>query len=249
MRDQTKKIKDRSWTKSTKKEVDFIISLLTLKGSERILDIACGYGRHSLELARRGYNVVGVDKAQCYIEDALKTAKDEKLNITFICKDILDVNFDNKFDVVLNLADGAIGYFSEKGNLKLFDIISSSLVPNGKHLMGICSGDFGNKHFPAKYWEAGKKSLQLIDRRWDKTGKRMLYHDRCLEFNDILQPFEDKFDENDNAGIRLYTLKELKKILNNRNMKIVEIYGDYNYSTKASDNNFLQVIYSQKIIR
>ena len=51
----------------TKRQVDFLIDKLELKGNERILDLACGFGRHSLEFARRGYEVTGVDITPAYI--------------------------------------------------------------------------------------------------------------------------------------------------------------------------------------
>lgn len=54
-------IKEMSWVEHTREEVDFVVEALALEGGERVLDLACGYGRHSLELARRGYDVVGVD--------------------------------------------------------------------------------------------------------------------------------------------------------------------------------------------
>ena len=65
-------IQDQSWVEDTKRQVDFLIEKLELKGTERILDLACGFGRHSLELARRGYDVTGVDITPEYIEYATK---------------------------------------------------------------------------------------------------------------------------------------------------------------------------------
>lgn len=58
----------------TKRQVDFLIDKLELKGNERILDLACGFGRHSLEFARRGYEVTGVDITPAYIRYAAKQA-------------------------------------------------------------------------------------------------------------------------------------------------------------------------------
>jgi len=117
-------IKNQSWVEDTENQVDFIIKTLNLTGKERILDLACGYGRHSLSFARKGYSVVGVDITPEYIDDAEKTAKAESLNAVFINTDIRDVRFENEFDVVLNLADGAIGYLeTDEENLKIFGIL------------------------------------------------------------------------------------------------------------------------------
>ena len=83
-------IRNMSWVEDTKRQVDFLIDKLELKGNERILDLACGFGRHSLEFARRGYEVTGVDITPAYIGYAAKQAGKEKLNAAFICRDIRD---------------------------------------------------------------------------------------------------------------------------------------------------------------
>ena len=54
-------VKNQPWTENTEHQVDFIIKALGLTGKERILDLACGYGRHALSFARRGYSATGVD--------------------------------------------------------------------------------------------------------------------------------------------------------------------------------------------
>lgn len=64
-------IQNMSWVEDTKNEVDFLIDQLKLQGNEKILDLACGYGRHSLELARRGYDVTGIDITSEYIVEIL----------------------------------------------------------------------------------------------------------------------------------------------------------------------------------
>lgn len=68
-------VKNQSWVEDTENQIDFIIKTLNLTGKERILDLACGYGRHSLSFARKGYSVVGVDITPEYIDDANKIAK------------------------------------------------------------------------------------------------------------------------------------------------------------------------------
>ena len=72
-------IQNQSWVEDIQRQVDFLIEKLQLRGDERILDIACGFGRHSLELARRGFSVTGVDITPSYIEFAREEAKREGL--------------------------------------------------------------------------------------------------------------------------------------------------------------------------
>jgi SAM-dependent methyltransferase len=117
-----------SWVERTKDEIDFIIDIMELSGTERILDQACGFGRHAIELSKRGFSAVGVDITADYITEAMRVSSLENLNVEFICGDLRDVSFKNEFDVVLNMADGAIGYLeNDDENLKIFDLIASSL--------------------------------------------------------------------------------------------------------------------------
>src|SRR4030042_2500397 len=105
----TMSVQDMSWVEHTSREVDFVIEALELGGRERILDLACGFGRHALELSRRGYPVVGVDITEKYIAEARKQAENNHLDAQFIHADLREVWYEEEFDVVLNLGDGAIG--------------------------------------------------------------------------------------------------------------------------------------------
>ena len=68
-------IKNQSWVEDTTNQVDFIIKTLELSGNEKILDLACGFGRHSLLMGKLGYDVTGVDITKNYIIDAQNEAK------------------------------------------------------------------------------------------------------------------------------------------------------------------------------
>jgi SAM-dependent methyltransferase len=245
--DWSLEIKTMSWVEHTTEEVDFIVSALHLRGHERILDLACGFGRHALELARRGYAVVGVDITPAYIADARATAQRERLAVTFLEGDVRDVAFRDEFDVVLNMADGAIGYFAtDEENLRLFDVIGRALRVGGKHVMGVCSAAHAQKHFPKRHWEAGSRSLSLADFEWRADTRRMLYQGRVLRFGETLSPFPDAFPPSDDGGTRLYTLEELETILRERELRVLAAYGAYDTAVPASAERLMQVLCSQK---
>ena len=69
-------IQNMSWVEDTNRQVDFLIKQLHLKGTEKILDLACGFGRHSLEFARRGYDVTGIDITPAYIDYGMQEKRD-----------------------------------------------------------------------------------------------------------------------------------------------------------------------------
>lgn len=236
-------IKDMAWTEDTENQVDFLIETMALTGKERILDLACGFGRHALSFARRGYSVVGIDFTRAYIDDAVLHARQENLSVEFILSDIREVTFREEFDVVLNLADGAIGYFaSEAENLKTFDVIANALKPGGKHFMDICNAEHAELCFPKRSWLAGEKELSLSEFTWDKEARYMYYSGYQLPYG---APAHKPVMGN-SEPTRLYSLKELEAILNRRGMEIVSSFSDYD-GAAASPQHMQLMVYSRVV--
>ena len=236
-------IKNQSWVEDTENQVDFIVKTLELTGKERLLDLACGFGRHSLSLAKRGFSVVGVDITREYIDDAIKEAKANSLEADFILSDIRDIKFTSEFDVVLNLADGAIGYLeNDEENLKIFDVISNALKPGGKHFMDICNAEHAELYFPKRHWDIGTTTLSLPIFDWDKENRRMLFGEWEIPFGEVVQR-PDSVDLC--TSQRLYSKHEIDQILHTRNMKVISTYSDY-YGKEASNKELQLMVYSQK---
>lgn len=236
-------IQDQSWTEDTEMQVDFIINTLNLKGSERILDLACGYGRHSISFAQKGFRVVGVDLTKEYIAYAVETAKKARLHASFVQSDIRDICYQGEFDVVLNLADGAVGYLeNEEENLKIFDVISNALKPGGKHVMDICNAEHAELYFPRTNWEAGEKSLSLAQFDWNAESKRMMFSGCDIPYGTPLA----KPTISDGDPIRLYSRKEIESIFNERNMKIEQVFSDF-HGTEASSKFLQLLVFSTKL--
>ena len=240
-------VQDASWVEPTKQEVAFIVDILQLRGDERVLDLACGFGRHALELADRGHSVVGVDITSEYIDRARELAHERCLAVEFMCADLREVSFREEFDVVLNLADGAIGYLeNEEEDLKVFDLIASALKPGGKHVMAVCNADHARKHFPRRHWEAGSRSISLAEFDWDEQKCRMLYWGHMLKYGEPLTKPETGGHA---SSIRLYPLEELRGILDGHGMEIRQAYGAYDASVPASDDQLTLLVYSEKVVR
>lgn len=235
-------IQNQSWVEDTKRQVDFLVETLMLNGNERILDLACGFGRHSLELARRGFDVTGVDITPDYIEYASQMAEKENLNACFICADIRDLRYESAFDVVLNMADGAIGYLeNDEENLKIFAVISKALKSGGKHFMDIMNGSYAVTHFPCKLWDAGEKCLTLSNFEWNHVTKTLIYGQLDFPYG---EPFAKPVMEEGNT-IRLYTFDEIKTIFEHLGMKICKSYADFS-GKPSSDHDIQLMVYSQK---
>lgn len=118
----------------TQREVDFVVEQLALEPGEHVLDLACGHGRLSRELARRGYRVTGLDLSARSLERARVAAEEEAVEVELIQADMRAVPA-GPFDAVVNVFT-AFGYFQEEQeNQRVLDGVASALRPGGRFLI------------------------------------------------------------------------------------------------------------------
>ncbi len=98
-----------SFTRGTEQEVDTLVDALGLEPGSRVLDVGCGPGRHSLALAGRGVDVVGVDISETFVTLASVTALDRGLDLEFSVADARELEFEAEFDAAISLCQGAFG--------------------------------------------------------------------------------------------------------------------------------------------
>ncbi len=103
-----------SFTKGTRREVDFLVGVLDLAPGARILDVGCGPGRHALDLAGRGFEVHGVDISQRFVDLA---RVDAPTNASFERLDATRMTFDAEFDAAISLCQGAFGLCGGPGSV------------------------------------------------------------------------------------------------------------------------------------
>ncbi|MBN1106014.1 MAG: methyltransferase domain-containing protein, partial [Deltaproteobacteria bacterium] len=125
------------FTKNTILEVDFLIEELSLPPGSSILDVGCGTGRHSIELAKRGYAVTGLDLSSEMLARAADAAKAAGVNVDWIHSDATRFSFPGKFDGAVCLCEGAFGLLGQIDDpieqpLSILCNISRSLKPQAK---------------------------------------------------------------------------------------------------------------------
>jgi ubiquinone/menaquinone biosynthesis C-methylase UbiE len=126
------------FTKNTIKEVDFILDELRIRPGSSILDMGCGTGRHAVELAKRGYQVTGVDLSSGMLSQAEKVAKE--VNVEWIQADATSFISDRLFDAAICLCEGAFGLLGmkddpEKHDLLILRNMNASLKPWAKLIL------------------------------------------------------------------------------------------------------------------
>ena len=134
-----------SFTKGTVNEIDFIVRQLDVKPGARILDVGCGPGRHSHELARRGFLVHGIDISQAFVDLATSNAPDGS---SFERMDARAMTFDNEFDVAICLCQGAFGLMTADGHdIDVLTGIHRALKPPGTLALSAFNAYFAVKYF------------------------------------------------------------------------------------------------------
>ena len=103
---------ENPFTKNTVEEVDYILKELDISPGSLILDIGCGTGRHSIELAKRGMEVTGIDISTGMLAEAQKAAKDAGVDIEFVKADASQLNLNTGFDAAICLCEGAFSLLS-----------------------------------------------------------------------------------------------------------------------------------------
>lgn len=133
---------DYCFTKNTLIEVDFLLDELKLPSGSSILDVGCGTGRHAVELARRGYQVTGVDISFGMLAEAEKAARQAGIRIEWIHADATEYTSNRQFDAAICLCEGAFGLLGKDDDpmnhdLSILNNIYSVLKPGAKLILTV----------------------------------------------------------------------------------------------------------------
>jgi SAM-dependent methyltransferase len=226
---------EMAWTERTGSEIDRALTMLRPEGGERILDLACGTGRHSLELVRRGFSVVGVEIGEELVEIARQDAAQEGLEAEFVQGDLRELDYDAEFDIVLNLNDGAVGYFeTDEENHRTFEIISRALKPGGKNLIQVPNVLYARAHLPQRSWIPSSTVVELVEHRWNKKDRYMEGAMIPVKFGEVLENLDKRIEFRQ----RLYTVEELREIYASVGMTLERVFHGNGRPKEPTDAQF-----------
>ncbi len=150
----------------TEAETAFIEEACGLQKGQKVLDVMCGYGRHSVELARRGYEVTAVDNLRDYINEIAQTAEKESLPISSLCSPLLDVTLTGVYDAVICMGN-SFAFFDEKDALSILQNLAKHLKKGGKLIINTYMlGEIVYKHFREKDWFYTGDYKYLVDNKF-----------------------------------------------------------------------------------
>jgi len=207
----------RRWERA-EVEVGLLIALLGLSGTERVLDLPCGTGRHSLELARRGYRVTGVDRTESYLGEARRRGGDEGIDVEWVRADMRSFSRPEAFDVVLNMYT-SFGYFEDAADDRLAaQAFLNALVPGGRLLMELHGKENLAAGFQPRDWVELDDGVLLLEDRAITDHWRSV-HNRWIVFHDGGR-HEIEF------SLRLYGAGELIDLLSSVGFSEINAFGN-----------------------
>jgi len=150
-------------------EVDDIIGLLEIRPPASVLDLCCGPGRHSIELARRGFTVTGVDRTARFLAEAARRAREEGLDIEWVESDMREFSRPEAFDVVTNLLT-SFGYFEDRDDdRRVAGNIFESLKPGGKLVLDMMGKENLARIFQPREWQEKNGEIWLFERELQQS--------------------------------------------------------------------------------
>jgi SAM-dependent methyltransferase len=204
----------------TAKEVECIVQALALQPGEHVLDLACGHGRHALELAKRGYGpIAGLDFSPEALAQAQTDATAQNLNVDFIQGDMRQLSFESAFDAVYNYFS-AMFYWDDETHLQILQGVAKALKPGGRFLIETINRENILRFpYPRKTWSVGTGEIawQLqeynvdLEQGYTRTDEILL----MANGETVRRYFQT----------RMYTLSEMIQLLKEAGLNYQTSYG------------------------
>jgi SAM-dependent methyltransferase len=218
---------------ATQAEAEFVIDAMGLTPGAQVLDVGCGYGRHAMELAARGFHVVGLDISTPLLVRGGEEAHRRGLTINFVRGDMRELDFDAQFDGAYCLFS-TFGYFDDETNKKTVANIARALRPGGRVLIEILNRDYVIADLPTRVWWEGDGCVVLEEVELNYFSSRIQVN-RSVVFDDGRQVEQE-------ISVRAYSLHEVGKLLHSAGFRVLEVSGAYHTRGRFFGNQSRHII-------
>ncbi|HMA92679.1 MAG TPA: methyltransferase domain-containing protein [Polyangiaceae bacterium] len=198
-------------------EVSFIEESLGVAPGAAVLDLGCGAGYHAIELASRGYGVVGYDLSLHQLSLAQEIAQERGQKLNFMQGDMREMAFEEVFDGMY-CWNTTFGYFEEDKNVQVAERMFAALKPGGTLLLDVANRDFVAMDQPSSVWYEGDACVCMDDMSVDFFTSRLRVKRSLI--------LDDGRTRECHYSIRLYSLHELGRILHDIGFRVTEASGN-----------------------
>jgi len=199
-----------------KREVTFVEESLGVAPGGVVLDLGCGSGQHAVELASRGYGVVGYDLSLYQLALAADIAQERSQKINFLQGDMREMAFEEMFDGIF-CWNTTFGYFEEDKNFSVAERAFRALRPGGMLLVDVINRDFVAAHTPSSVWFEGDSCVCMDDAVIDYFTSRLRVKRSII--------LDDGRTRECTYSVRLYSFHELGKLLHEVGFRVTEVSG------------------------
>jgi SAM-dependent methyltransferase len=213
-------------------QVAFLVQELELDSPKRILDLACGFGRHANRLAALGHQVTGVDLTEGFLDLAHQDAFCRGVTVDYRQADMRQLDFVEAFDRVLMMFT-SFGYFEDDENLIVLHNVARALKPGGLFILDVQNRDTFLKGFmPNMVTEKGDDLM--IDRHTFDTQSGRLYNRRIV--------IRDGVRRDKPFFVRMYNPTEIRDLLGQAGLQVYKTYGGWDFSPLSTDSRRMIII-------
>ncbi len=224
--------RDERWQMAAR-DAEPLAKILGLKPGASVLDLCCGPGRFSVELARRGFKVTGVDRTVFYLAEARRRARQEKLDVELVRSDMRRFVRTRAFDACINMFT-SFGYFEDAADdLRVCRHVLQSLRPGGRFLIQAAGKEWLVRHFQTSDWQEEDGTFALQERKvapgWTGLENRwvVIRKGKVSEFRFFL---------------RVYSGVELRDLLLRAGFTKADIYGGLNAEPYDHNSRWLVAV-------
>ncbi|MFX0035454.1 MAG: methyltransferase domain-containing protein [Candidatus Hermodarchaeota archaeon] len=205
----------------TRSEIDYFIEIMNFRPEQNILDLCCGQGRHSIELAKLGFeNIFGVDLSRYLILKARSNAKKNGVLCKFREGDARKLPYPpDMFDSIMILGN-SFGYFETiNDDIRVLKEVFRVLKPWGKILIDITDGEYLKTHFQPRSWEWIDKELFVCrERSLSLDEQKLISREVITHVNKGV--LVDQF-----YAERLYSRERISELLSNVGFTNITFHG------------------------
>ena len=208
---------------------------------ELVLDLGCGTGRMSVELAKRGYDMTGVDYSVEMLDIAREYAEREGLadKMLWLCQDITEFELYGTVDVTVSCLD-TINHLTEASDLsKCFSLVHNYLVPDGLFIFDVNGKHkFEHVYGNESYVIEDESSFCVWQNFYNEKNRLCDFYITLFEEND--DGLYERYDEEQRE--RMYTLRSLKKQLKDNGFEFIGAYSDFDFNEGTDDDDRIYLV-------
>ena len=233
------------FTQGTIGECDFIEQELDYNKSLKILDVGCGTGRHSIELAKRGYIVIGIDLSESQIKKAREKAKTSGLMIDFQQQDARDLHLDSSYDVAIMLCEGGFPLMeTDEMNYEILQNVTRVLKKEARFIFTTLNGLFPLYHSVEQFCSSTSEEGNATYR--SNTFDLMTFRDyNITEIED-----DDGNKKTIECNERYYVPSEITWLLKSLGYQKIDIFGAklgaFSRNDKLTTEDFEMLVIAEK---